>query len=114
MPMSENEYEVQPSGLNLNDILFVLFRHKWKILLFTAAGLVAAAAVYVSSRTYQSQAKLLVRYVVERNAIDKLETPIASPSSQTAFESILNSEVEILTSWDLATEVAQAVGIERL
>jgi polysaccharide biosynthesis transport protein len=110
--MSESEYEVQQSGLKMNDILFILFRHKWKILLFAAVGIAAAAAVYILSQAYESQAKLLVRYVVERTAIDKLETPIATPNSQN--ENILNSEVEILTSWDLATQVAQTIGVERL
>jgi polysaccharide biosynthesis transport protein len=112
--MSEAEYEAQRSGLNFNDVLFILFRHKWKIFLCAAAGVVAAAAVYFLSYSYQSQAKLLVRYVVERNAIDKLDAPIATPTSELAFESMLNSEVEILTSWDLATQVAQAVGVDRL
>jgi polysaccharide biosynthesis transport protein len=110
--MAESEYEAQRSGLNLDDILFILFRHKWKILLFATAGIVAAAAVYFLSRAYESQAKLLVKYVAERTAIDKLETPIETPNSQN--EKLLNSEVEILTSWDLAIQVAQAIGVERL
>jgi polysaccharide biosynthesis transport protein len=110
--MSESEFEAQQSGLKLNDILFILFRHKWKILLFAAAGIAAAAAVYNFSQTYESQAKLLVKYVAERTAIDKLDTPIATPNSQN--ENILNSEVEILTSWDLAMQVAQTIGVERL
>jgi uncharacterized protein involved in exopolysaccharide biosynthesis len=110
--MSEYEYEAQQSGLKLNDILFILFRHKWKILLFTTAGIAAAGAVYILSQTYESQAKLLVKYVAERTAIDKLETPIETPNSQN--ENILNSEVEILTSWDLAIQVAQVIGPERL
>jgi succinoglycan biosynthesis transport protein ExoP len=110
--MSESEYEAQHSGMKFNDILFILFRHKWKILLLTASGIAAAAAVYIRSHTYASQAKLLVRYVVERTAIDKLETPVETPNSQN--ENILNSEVEILTSWDLATQVAETIGVERL
>ena len=110
--MSEYEYEAQQSGLKLNDILFILFRHKWKILLFTTAGIAAAGAVYILSQTYESQAKLLVKYVAERTAIDKLETPIETPNSQN--ENILNSEVEILTSWDSAIQVAQVIGPERL
>jgi succinoglycan biosynthesis transport protein ExoP len=110
--MSESEYETQHSGLKLNDFLFILFRHKWKILLFSTAGIAAAAEVYVSAQTLESKAKLLVRYVVERSAIDRLDSPIAKPGSQN--ENLLNSEVEILTSWDLATQVAQAIGPERL
>jgi polysaccharide biosynthesis transport protein len=113
--MLESQYETQQSPLRLNDILFILFRHKWKILLLTLAGLLAAAAVYLLSQTYESQAKLLVRYVAERTTLDKLDTPIETPNSQiTESFNILNSEVEILTSWDLATQVAQEIGVERL
>ncbi len=109
--MSESEYEAQRSGLNFNDVLFILFRHKWKIFLCAAAGIVAAAAVYFLSYSYQSQAKLLVRYVMERSAIDKFDSQLQTTGSQN--ENLLNSEVEILTSWDLATQVAQAIGVER-
>src|ERR1700741_399238 len=109
--MSEFEHPAQRSSLNFDDILFILFRHKWKIFLCTTAGVVAAAAVYLPSHAYESQAKLLVRYVVERTGIDKLDSPIETPNSQN--ENLLNSEVEILTSWDLAIQVAQAIGVER-
>jgi Mrp family chromosome partitioning ATPase/uncharacterized protein involved in exopolysaccharide biosynthesis len=47
--------------------------------------------------------------VVDTSAIDQVEA-----RSGPASESVINSEVEILTSWDLATEVASAVGVERL
>jgi uncharacterized protein involved in exopolysaccharide biosynthesis len=110
--MSESEYSAQHSGLNFDDLLFILFRHKWKILLCATAGVVGAAAVYLPSHAYESKAKLLVRYVVERTGIDKLDSPIETPNSQN--ENLLNSEVEILTSWDLAIQVAQAIGVERL
>jgi succinoglycan biosynthesis transport protein ExoP len=110
--MLEPEYEPQHSGLKLNDILFMLFRHKWKILLCSATGIFAAASVYALSHTYESQAKLLVRYVMERSAVDKLDSPIERPGTQN--EELLNSEVEILTSWDLAVQVAQTIGVERL
>jgi uncharacterized protein involved in exopolysaccharide biosynthesis len=110
--MSESEYPAQRSSLNFDDILFILSRHKWKIFLCATTGIIAAAAVYLPSHAYESQAKLLVRYVVERTGIDKLDTPIETPNSQN--ENLLNSEVEILTSWDLAIQVAQTIGVQRL
>jgi uncharacterized protein involved in exopolysaccharide biosynthesis len=104
-------------GLNFHDILFILWRHKIKILLFLFAGMAAAGIVhFFLPSPFESQAKLLVRYVVERSAVDGVvgstkgeEPPLDAPN-----ESALNSEVEILTSSDLALEVAQTIGLDRL
>jgi uncharacterized protein involved in exopolysaccharide biosynthesis len=110
---SEAPPEAPQSGFKLNDILFIFFRHKWKIALCTLVGMAAAGAIFfILPFQYESQAKLLVRYVVDRSAIDGLDQQgknLNSPS-----ESAINSEVEILTSSDLAREVADKIGIDRL
>jgi len=112
-PMSDSEPEIQDASLNFNDILFVLFRHKWKILLCTAIGVGTAAAIYfLFPALYESEAKLLVRYVVESSAIDKLDS--ATVKTPGISENLINSEVEILTSSDVAAQVAEAVGVEKL
>jgi uncharacterized protein involved in exopolysaccharide biosynthesis len=114
IPMPEFEQETNQSGLNFHDILFVLFRHKWKILSCTAAGLLAAAAVYILfPPAYESEAKLFVRYVVDKSAIDGMDSQIKTPGSS-QNDTLINSEVEILTSSDLARQVAEAMGVERL
>ena len=52
--------------MTLGDIYYVLFRHKWKILLCTLTGLLAAVGVYkFFPQPYQSEAKLFIRYVTE-------------------------------------------------
>ena len=106
--MSQQKPTVPPPSLNAQDILYVLFKHKWKILLSAAIGIGAAAAVFfLRTPVYESQAKLLVRYVVDTSAIDQVESrATVGPSS----ENMINSEVEILTSWDLAMQVAKVVG----
>jgi len=114
LALAEPQYEAQPSGLNLDDLIFILYRHKWKIVLFALGGLAAAAAIYwFLPSPFESQAKLLVRYVVERSGVDgvgaKGEDPVGAPN-----ENILNSEVEILTSSDLALQVAETIGPDRL
>jgi polysaccharide biosynthesis transport protein len=112
--MSDPEYEADASGLSLNDILFILFKHKWKILLCATAGIVASVAAYFLLPTvYKSEAKLLVRYVVERSAVDSLDPSVKPPSAADSMN-LINSEVEILTSEDLIIQVAKAVGIDRL
>ncbi|HEY5705683.1 MAG TPA: Wzz/FepE/Etk N-terminal domain-containing protein [Terrimicrobiaceae bacterium] len=95
----------------MQDILHILFKHKWKIILPSLIGIGAAVAVlFTVPAAYESQAKLLVRYVVDTSAIDQVDSKATASSS----ENILNSEVEILTSWDLAMQVAKALGPKRL
>lgn len=102
----------EPSGLGLHDILFMLFRHKWKILVLTLIGLIGAGAVYFAvPPAYESEAKLLVRYVMERSAVDGLESQIKTPSPEN--HTLINSEVEILTSGDLIRQVAETLGVDR-
>src|SRR5215218_5724775 len=97
------------SNVNTGDVLFALFKHKWKILFCTIAGLVAAWLVYLFyTPLYESHAKLLVRYVVDRSPIDPVDG--AGRTSTNA----IGSECEILTSRDLATQVAEALGAKRL
>ena len=106
------------SGFNVTDALAAIFKHKGKIILCGLAGLIAAAAVYLFyPPLYQSQAKLLVRYVLDRSPVDPVDGEKGS-SSTTGFgnttENVINSEVEILKSWDLAVQVAEAVGFRKL
>jgi polysaccharide biosynthesis transport protein len=112
--MSDPEYyEADPNSLNFSHLLFILFKHKWKILLCATAGMVASVAAYFLLPTvYKSEAKLLVRYVVDKSAVDVLD-PDVKPSSADSMN-LINSEVEIITSEDLIMQVAKAVGIERL
>src|SRR5262245_23956778 len=107
----------QAHGLNLGDIYYVLFRHKWKIILCTIAGLVGAGILYrLEAPPYQSEAKLLVRYIIS-------ESKTAGPTANNATSKILpdergaaimNTEVEILNSFDLANTVTQSIGAEKI
>ena len=112
--MTASTRQPAPSGLDAHGILLILFRHKWKILILALTGIVAAAAVYVLlPPVYESSAKLLVRYVLERSAIDSVDSKDGTGGNRNN-DSIINSEMEILTSWDLAAEVAETVGVDRL
>lgn len=92
----------------------MLCKHKWMILICLLLGLGAATAVFMAKQaTYESQAKLLVRYVLERSAVDPYQTQ-QNPGVRSAGEDVIGTEIEILGSADLATEVASAIGIEKL
>jgi uncharacterized protein involved in exopolysaccharide biosynthesis len=111
-PTHDFEQQAHP-GMNLFDILFMLFRHKWKIISFGLAGLLAAGAVYVLvPPVYESDAKLFVRYVLDKSAVDGFDPQIKLPNPQT--DGLINSEAEILTSHDLAQQVTEAVGVDKI
>src|SRR5215469_3184327 len=100
-------------GLTLGDIYFILFRHKWKILVLSALGFIAAFALpRLSAKVYQSEAELLIRYVSEKQAPNPGDTD--SVKSPDDGGNILNTEIQILTSLDLAQEVATNLGPEKI
>src|SRR5947207_5585214 len=117
--MTEIRRDIQHhSSIQLSDILFALFKRKWTIIVCALLGIIAAAAVYhFYPAAYQSQAKLLVRYVLERSAVDSIDNttrPNQASGGTKTTDTVIDSEVQILTSWDLAAEVASAIGPNRL
>ena len=101
--------------MTLGDIYYVLFRHKWKILLCALAGVLAALVVYeFFPPPFQSEAKLFIRYVTEGKTLAAPgdDTRIKSPDE--GGETIINSEIQILTSLDLARQVAEVIGPEKI
>jgi polysaccharide biosynthesis transport protein len=113
--MNNQPIPVSNPGLSLGDLYFILFRHKWKILACCALGFAAAAAVYRSDPPpYQSEAKLFVRYIVTEGKNLGPAAPDSAKSPDQRGETIMRSETEILGSFDLARQVAEAIGAERL
>src|SRR5204862_6434539 len=115
--MPEHRTESEPSNLNLSSLLLGVFKRKKTILISALAGAIAAAAVYpLWPHTYESDAALLVRYVLDRSAVDP-ETiaggAVGSVATKTN-DTFINAEVSILTSWDLAVQVAEALGPKRV
>ena len=108
-------HDSSPASVSRNDILFALFKHKKKILLGAFLGLTAAAAVYfLFPPIYESDAKLLVRYLVERSTVDTVDTAKNPGGYAPTTDYVIGSEMEILSSWDLAVQTAEAVGPKRL
>lgn len=114
--MNDKRTTAGSAGLNMSEIYHVLFRHKWKILLVWAIGLIASAVVWFAWPVpYQSEAELLVKYISVRN-----ESPIPSAVDPTiklptvSGDGMMNSEMQILGSLDLAQQVADLFGPEKL
>lgn len=98
-----------------NDVLYAIFKHKKKIIVGTGLGLLGAAMVYfLYPAVYESDAKLLVRYLVERSTVDTVDSARNPGGYAPATDSVIGSEIEILSSWDLAVQTAEAIGAKRL
>ena len=99
----------------IGESLFIFFRHKWKILLFTALGIAAAGYLYFSTPVvYRSEARLLVRYIAERSVADPAGATerISTPDSRGA--NIIQSEIGSLTSRDLVERVIDEMDLAQL
>jgi uncharacterized protein involved in exopolysaccharide biosynthesis/Mrp family chromosome partitioning ATPase len=114
--MHDKKTASQSGGLNLGDIYYVLFRRKWLIIGFSAAGLIAALLVRtIMPAPYQSEAKLFIRYVMDSKSLNPMGGDSKVVQSLTdQGDTIINGELEILKSLDLANEVAQAIGPEKI
>jgi uncharacterized protein involved in exopolysaccharide biosynthesis/Mrp family chromosome partitioning ATPase len=110
-----NPRHAEPPGISLGDIYFVLFRHKRKIIFLAAAGVIVAAAYYfLNPPQFQSEAKLFIRYVVDARSPNSATSSNQQISPAELGESIINSEIQILTSFDIAEEVATNIGPEKI
>lgn len=102
----------QKSGVRIHDVLYVLFKHKGRIAFLALLGLAAAGFflhLHLTKPNYESQAKLLIRYIIERNSVDP-----EGPDGRGEGLSITDTELEILQSLDLAIATAEKVGPGKL
>lgn len=101
----------------MDDVYYILFRHKWKIIAFSVLGFVAAGVfLLIRPMPYVSEARLMIRYVLDESGS---VGPVGASSSRVRTpdergDSIINSEIEILTSFDLAKTVAENVGPDKI
>src|ERR1019366_780815 len=113
--MQNQDRQIQAASLSLADVYYILFRRKWLIIGLSVAGLSVAAWIYfLQPATYSSEAKLLIRYVLEARVPSGIggEPQIKTPDP--AGGGIINSEIEIMKSLDLAADVAVAIGPEKI
>src|SRR5215469_16789241 len=100
-----------PPAFTPGDIYFILFRHKWKIILLSLAGIAGAMAYWwYCPPPFQSEAKLFIRYVLDSHSVNANPKNAQMTSPDEMGQSIINSEMEILTSYDLAQQAAKDIG----
>ena len=101
------------SLFSIDGIIYLLFRRKWLILLGLLAGAGAAGYIWFATPPkYQSEAKLLVRYVAESTSMDPGAEGGGILRPDNRGSNIMNSEAEILRSRDLAAAVVTRIGPE--
>ena len=102
-------------GFGLVDIYFVVFRRKWLILFFAVIGVIAGLGYFLTKQPpYQSSANLMISYVTESRPDDLGGGAARTISMTEQAASVMNSEMKILTSFDLYQQVATNIGSELL
>ena len=102
-------------GISLVDIYFVLFRRKWLILFFTAIGVLAGTCFWlVKQPPFQSSCKLFIRYVTDSQPNNPGDTGQRVTSLTDLGQTVLNSEMQIMGSFDLFEQVATNIGPDKI
>lgn len=107
----------QNSALSLKpeDILFVFARHKKKLITAVILGLAAATWLFFAQKPlYVSRAKLMVKYVMETRTIAPVGGVRQIKDPDQGAQSLINSELEILTSQDLFKQIVTEIGTDRI
>lgn len=99
----------------MGDIYFTLFRHKWKILLFSAFGILAASTLLLfKPPLYESKTELDILYVVQGKSFSPPgEEENTVPLNGQGY-SIILTELKILQSLDVVMDAVQTVGAEKI
>jgi uncharacterized protein involved in exopolysaccharide biosynthesis/Mrp family chromosome partitioning ATPase len=113
--MNSKQQDAQSGGMSLGDIYFTLFRHKWKILLFSASGILAALALLIfKPPLYESKTELDILYVVQGKSFSQPgEDANTVPLNGHGYDIIL-TELKILQSLDVVMDAVQTVGAEKI
>ena len=96
---------------SLRDIYYVLFRHKWKmVLFFLAVNTTVFVSTFNTPEIYRSEAKLLVRLGRENITLDPTATTGQIINVSQSRENEVNLELEILKSRELWEDVVDSIG----
>ena len=96
---------------SLRDFHYILFRHKWKVIIFFLAVMVTVTlGTFLAAEIYRAEAKLLVKIGRENVSLDPTATTGQVIQLGQTRESEINSELDILKSRELALKVVDAIG----
>lgn len=102
-------------GLAVGDILFTIFRHKILILSSVVLGIIAAGSVrFIKPPNYESTAQVYLPWVVEIPGVNPNDPVTGFTPTGAGGTMQLDTEADILRSFDTATKVASVIGPERI
>jgi uncharacterized protein involved in exopolysaccharide biosynthesis len=97
---------------DLEEVFLMLWRQRGKILTLGLVAMAGGILLARNSSLFESSAKIYVRYVQDTSPIDALERrPVEEDSLRSR---VINNEIEILTSADVAKETALSIGTDRI
>ncbi|HTQ34553.1 MAG TPA: Wzz/FepE/Etk N-terminal domain-containing protein [Stellaceae bacterium] len=103
-----------PYDLTSRELLSILFKEKRKlVLVFVVLCVTVVGCSFLLTPYYEATTRLLVKTGPEFQTRSDTNQPIASVPSATKLE-VVNSEIQILTSRDLAEGVVNKIGAQRL
>ncbi len=99
--------------MTARDVYYVLYRYKWMITIISLVATVAAVVLWqLNPVYYSSEAKLLIKYVVDTKPLTETgaDAQVTSMNTVNSGENILNAEIDMLTSLDVCGQVAKVIG----
>jgi polysaccharide biosynthesis protein PslE len=96
---------------NVRDLLTVVFKHKYKVLVIFL-GILSGALIFAFQIRPLYEAKSILLVKLGREFFQRPEGP--SGGAAVGFETVMSSEISILTSRDLMAHVVKAIGPENL
>jgi polysaccharide biosynthesis transport protein len=104
-----------PATITMRDVYYVLFRHKWMISILAGLGVACSLALYfLWPYPYTSEAEIFVRYIQETTGPSEMDAATRVKMPEEHGAGVLNTEIQILTSRDLAIQVANNLGVTNI
>ena len=113
--MNPKQAAPPPPGITLGDVYYILFRHKWLIAILSLVALTAAiVGGGLLAHAVPVGGQMMIKYVKETKPPEQTATDSQVTTPDSRGENIINSEIEILTSLDLANNVADILTPARI
>jgi Mrp family chromosome partitioning ATPase/uncharacterized protein involved in exopolysaccharide biosynthesis len=113
-PRTTSQANPPPVGLSPHEVFYILYRHRKLICVISTVGIVLGVATrFLWPMPYESDASVMIKYIRETQPPVQVgsDAPVKSIVRE---ENIINSELSILSSYDLATNVVGILKPEKI